>query len=68
MSITAKYHQPHPEIVERSDALLCSINERLAGGAGQNFAPITRGWMSDYVALHEFENPPEKETDDEEEE
>jgi len=42
--------------VERTDALLCSINERLAGGKGMDLPPLTRGWLRDYDEINQRES------------
>ena len=47
----------HPIIIERTDALLCSINDRLGGGTGQNIGPLDIGLLvDDCLGLLQFEN------------
>lgn len=49
----------HPELPERVDALLCSINDGVRALAfaatgeehGRKIAPLGRGWVSDVVRI-----------------
>lgn len=38
---------PQAEFLVRQDALLVSINDRLAGQPGQDIAPLGDGWEDD---------------------
>lgn len=48
--VIQKLHN-HPELIIRHDALLCSINDRLAGGAGTDFEPLSMDFILDTVDL-----------------
>lgn len=39
----------HPELTARWDALLCSINDRLAGGEGMSVPPLTLDYLDDVL-------------------
>jgi len=41
--------------VTRWDALLCSINERLGGGGGQDIAPLGTRWAGEMVTLQRLQ-------------
>lgn len=41
----------HPEIILRTDAILCSINDRLTGKPGQDFEPLDLNFLLDAVDL-----------------
>lgn len=35
----------------RTDRILCSINERLGGGTGEDFEPLGEEWIGEVVAI-----------------
>jgi hypothetical protein len=39
----------HPELLERTDNLLWSINERLAGHPGLSLPQLGSGWLDDIM-------------------
>ena len=54
--VALRYVRTHPELVERHDALLVSINDRLgalvtalAAPAGQDIAPLGDSWLDDLL-------------------
>ena len=41
--------------MQRQDALLCSINDRLGGNPGQDVPPLTNEWLTDLLLVNEQE-------------
>jgi hypothetical protein len=41
--------------MQRQDALLCSINDRLGGNEGQDVAPLSGEYLTDLLALNQQE-------------
>jgi hypothetical protein len=59
LRVAQKFTHQHPELIERQDALLTSINDRLGAlctrlscqEAGRDFASLTDDWLRDLVDL-----------------